>query len=332
VLTWLGIVEIWHVYLMSFLLGAIKAVDMPARHSFVIDMVEGKQDLTNAIGLNSAIFNGARTLGPALAGVAVATMGEAIAFFLNALSFLAVIASLVSMRNLPISSFKREGSTSTKTHMVQGLRFVFGQQTLLVLMSLVAVSSFLSMPYSTLMPVFADTLLKDSAQPLVAFLCSGNYFVLQCQAPEALPLGLLLTCVGIGAVMGALIVASLPERAPRGRMLTLGNLFFPSLLLIFVNSRFMLLSLVVMTLVGISFVMQNAMMNTLLQLTAPDELRGRVMSLYSLISQGMTHLGGLQAGFVADWIGAPVSVGLGAAISLAYGLYVAVRYRSIRIS
>ena len=256
ILTWSGIIEIWHVYVIAFLLGAVKAVDMPARHSFVVDMVEGKQDLTNAIGLNSAIYNGARTLGPALAGVAVATMGEAVAFFLNGASFLAVIGSLLMMRNLTKSSVKLQASTSMMSHMGQGVRFVLGQQTLLILMSLVAVSSFLSMPYSTLMPVFADTLLKDRTQPIVELLCSGNHFMLQCQAPEALPLGLLLTCVGIGAVAGALVVASVPERARRGRLLKLGNLCFPSLLIIFVNSRLMILSLVVMIMVGTSFVLQ----------------------------------------------------------------------------
>jgi MFS family permease len=141
---------------------------------------------------------------------------------------------------------------------------------------------------------------------------------------------LLLSAVGLGAILGAFLVASLPEHAPRGRMLTVGNLAFPFLLLVFVNSHSMVLSLVVMVLVGLSHVFQNAMANTLLQLTSPDHLRGRVMSLYSLVSHGMHHLGGLQAGFVADWIGAPLSVGLGAGVSLIYGLFVAFRYREVR--
>ncbi len=329
-LTWTGIVEVWHVYAMSFILGAVKAVDMPARHSFVVDMVEGKEDLTNAIGLNSAIYNGARTLGPALAGVAVAALGEAVAFLLNGLSFLAVIGSLLLMRDLPQSSKYDGEDRRLIAHTVEGIRFVLRQQTLLVLMSLVAVSSFLSMPYSTLMPVFADEVLQGSAQPLVRLFCGGDVLPIQCQAPQALPLGLLLTAVGLGAVTGALLVASLPERARRGRVLSFGNLAFPLFLLLFAVSRSMLLSLPLMLLVGICYVMQNAVANTLLQIHAPDELRGRVMSLYSLVSQGMTHVGGLQAGFVADWIGAPLSVGVGAAVSLAYGLFVAVRYKQVR--
>jgi predicted MFS family arabinose efflux permease len=303
---------------------------MPARQSFVVEMVEGREDLTSAIGLNSAIHNAARTLGPALAGIIVAMMGEAVAFFLNGLSFLAVIVSLLLMTDLPRMLIKHE-PTPIMTHTVEGVKYVLGQQTLLVLMSLIAVSSFLSRPYQTLMPVFSSMTLKESAQPIVAFLCDGaKWTVFNCQAPEAIPLGLLFSAVGLGAIMGAFLMASLPEHAPRGRLLTAGNLSFPFLLLIFVTSHSMVLSSLVMVLVGMSHVFQNAMANTLLQLASPDPLRGRVMSLYALVSHGMHHLGGLQAGFVADWIGAPLSIGLGASFSMMYGLFVAFRYREVR--
>jgi predicted MFS family arabinose efflux permease len=328
VLTWTGAVEIWHVYSMAFLLGAFKAVDTPARHSFVVEMVEDREDLTSAIGLNSAIQNGAKTLGPALAGVFVAITGEATAFMVNSLSFLAVIVSLLMMKDLPRVSIERK-KANVLAHMTEGIRYVFSQQTLLILMSLVAVSSFLSKPYQTLMPVFAAVNLKESAQPMVAFLCNGEHIWLNCKTPEALPLGLLLAAVGIGAVIGALFVASLPEHARRGWVLTFGNLSFPFFLLLFVRSGSMAFSLVLMTLTGLTRVMQNAMANTLLQITAPDALRGRVMSFYSLISHGTTQLGGLQAGFVADWVGAPLSVGAGAVVSLIYGVFVALRYRQV---
>jgi predicted MFS family arabinose efflux permease len=315
---------------MAFLLGMIKAVDMPPRQSFVVEMVEGKEDLTSAIGLNSAIHNTARTLGPAIAGVVVAAMGEAVAFFLNSLSFLAVITSLLFMRNLPQPSKVKQQNPSVIPHMMEGVRFVLSQQVLLVLMSLVAVTSFLSRPYQTLLPVFADRMLKGSAQPVVAFLCNGDHPIMTCQSPEALPLGLLYSAVGIGAVIGAFLVASLPEHARRGRMLTLGNLGLPVLLLAFVSSQVFTLSLFLMVLVGMGQVFQNTLANTLLQITSPDLLRGRVMSQYSLVTQGMHQLGGLQAGFVADWIGAPLSVGIGAGVSLAYGLFVFFRYPRVR--
>jgi MFS family permease len=329
-LTWSGTVQIWQVYGMAFLLGILKAVDMPARQSFVIEMVEGKDDLTSAIGLNSAIQNAAKTLGPALAGVSVALMGEAVAFFLNGVSFFAVIISLLMMRDLPHPHQKEEGKTPVIRHTVEGVRYVIGQQTILILMSLVAISSFLSRPYQTLMPVFADGMLKESGRELVAILCQGNFTVMNCKAPAAIPLGLLLAAVGLGAVGGAFLVASLPDNARRGQMLTIGNIAFPLFLLFFVRSNSLWFSTVIMLFVGMSHVFQNSMANTLLQLTTPDSLRGRVMSLYSLVSHGTTQVGGLQAGFVADWLGAPVSIGVGAVFSLLYGLFVAIRYPQVR--
>jgi len=329
-LTWTGLVRVWHVYLMAFLLGMFKAVDMPPRQSMVVEMVEGKEDLTSAIGLNSAIHNTARTLGPAMAGMLVAAMGEAVAFFLNSLSFLAVLGSLLLMRDLPQGRQPQKRLPEVVADTKEGIRYVLNQQLLLVLMSLVAVTSFLSRPYQTLLPVFAGSMRAGSAQPVVAYICNGQHFLLTCREPAALPLGMLLSAVGIGAVMGAFLVASLPEYARRGRMLTLGNLGLPILLLFFINSKAFLLSLLLMVLVGMGQVFQNTLANTLLQVSAPDHLRGRVMSQYSLVTQGMHQLGGLQAGVVADWIGAPLSVGIGASVSLAYGVFVVFRYPRVR--
>ena len=328
-LAWTGAVQVWQVYALAFVLAAAQAVDLPARQAFTVEMVEGKEDLTNAIGLNSAMFNGARALGPALAGILVAAVGEGPAFLLNALSFVAVIISLLLMRDLPAPKGVRS-SASLTGHMAEGLRFIVHQRTILVLISLVAVSAFLSMPYNTLMPVFASKVLQTSAQPVVSFLCEGAHPLLRCRAPQALPLGLLLTTVGVGALIGALAVASLPDRARRGRWLTAGNLAFPALLLGFSASRSFAVSLALLFGVGISFVMQNALANTLLQIITPDALRGRVMSIYTLTFQGSMRLGGLQAGLVADTIGASLAVGIGAAVSLGYGLFVAVRFPKVR--
>ncbi|OGO31381.1 MAG: hypothetical protein A2136_02995 [Chloroflexi bacterium RBG_16_54_11] len=329
-LTWSGRVHIWHVYLLAFILGAAIAVDLPARQAFTVDMVEGKQDLTSAIGMNSAMFNGARAIGPALAGILVATTGEGNAFFLNGLSFVAVILSLVMMRGLPKPKTLTAAETSPLSHMAGGLRFILQRQTILVLVSLIAVSAFLSMPYNTLLPVFASDILKPSAQGVVAALCNSSNLVMGCQAPEALPLGLLYSMIGVGAVIGALVVASLPSNAHRGRLLTLGNLAFPAFLVLFAFSANFSMSLVLTLGIGFSFVWQNALANTLLQFITPDELRGRVMAVYSMTFQSMFRLGGLQAGYVADWLGAPISVGVGAAISLLYGLWVAIRYPKLR--
>lgn len=327
--TWMGIVQVWHVYVLAFFLGAAKAIDMPARQAFVVEMVEGKSDLTNAIGLNSAIFNGARVLGPAIAGLAVAATGEAIAFFLNGLSFVAVIASLLMMRDLPSAPVRARSETRSFAHIAEGVRFAFSQSAILVLLSVVAVSSFLAMPYTILLPVFANQVLGASAQPVIAFLCSGQSLV-QCQVPQALPLGILFACVGIGALIGSFLVAALPEQAPRGRFFTAGNLIFPIGLLFFAASQSFVIAALLLVGVGITHVLQNALANTLLQIVSPDALRGRVMSFYALMHQGMTNVGGLQVGLVADWVSAPVSVGAGAAVALVYGAFVAVRYPQVR--
>ncbi len=328
-LTWSGNIQIWHVYLMAFFLGAANAVDLPARQAFTVDMIEGKDDLANAIGLNSAMFNGARALGPALAGVVVAATGEGWAFFVNALSFIAVIISLTMMKDLP-KPVKPKQKVNLLRHTGEGFRFMFTQQAILVLMSLIAVSAFLSMPYSTLMPVFAGNVLKDSAAPVVQTLCGGAIPFIHCQAPDALPLGILLTMVGIGAVIGALAVASMDKRSNRGIFLTVGNLAFPFALVGFALSRSFLLSAFLLIMIGISFVLQNALANTLLQIITPDEVRGRVMSVYTMTFQTTMRLGGLQAGLVADRIGAPLSVGIGACVSLAFSLYVALRYPKLQ--
>ncbi len=329
VLTWTDVVQVWHVMVLAVLLAATHAIDIPARQAFIVEMVEGKADLTSAIGLNSAMFNGARAIGPALAGVAVATTGEAGAFLANGLSFVAVIVSLLLMRLPPHvtpASEPRVGS-----HVLEGMRYVRGQQVVLVLISLVAVSAFLSMPYSTLLPVFAKDVLATSAGPVVDFLCGPEAPLgMSCQSPDALTYGLLMAAVGLGAVVGALGVASLSSDARRGRLLTLGNLAFPVFVLFVALSRSYALTSLLLLGVGFSFVAQNALTNTLLQLSVPDAMRGRVMSFYSLSFNIMMRFGAMQAGVMGDWLGAPAAVGIGAVACLAYGLYVAWRFPRVR--
>lgn len=327
-LTWTDRVQVWHVYVLSLLLAGANAIDMPARQAFTVELVEGKEDLTNAIGLNSAMFNGARALGPSLAGLTVAATGEGPAFLLNGLSFVAVIISLLMMRNLPHNTNNKK-TIYGYAHMVEGFRFTARNQSIGVLISLVAVSAFLSMPYNTLMPVFAANILRESGGPIVNTVCYGDHPILQCESPEALLLGILMTAVGVGAVVGALFIASMTTQQ-RGKLLTLGNLAFPLFLLIVAISRSFLISTIMLLLIGFSFVLQNALVNTLLQLGTPDEVRGRVMGVYSMVFQSTMRLGGLQAGMVADWVSAPFSVGIGAIASLFYGIYVAIHYPKVR--
>ena len=325
-----GTVQVWHVFALALLLSAVQAVDLPARQAFTVDMVEGKEDLTNAIGLNSAMFNMARALGPALAGLVVAATGEGPAFIINGLTFIPVIVCLLLMRNLPNSSRPAGSTRDSLKHMAGGLSYTRKQPVMLLLISLVAVSAFLSMPYGTLMPVFATEILGGSARPVVSFICEGPARLFSCQAPEALPLGMLLTAVGVGAVIGALVVAALPDHARRGRWLTFGNLGFPVALLLASANRSFLFALLLMASVGALFVWQNALANTLIQITAPDEVRGRVMGVYTMVFQFFMRLGALQAGLMADWVGAPLALGLGAVVSLGYGLWVALFRPAVR--
>lgn len=329
ILTWTNTIEVWHVYIMAFILGAAQAFDMPARQAFTVDMVEGKEDLTNAIGLNSAMFNVARALGPALSGIVVAATGEGNAFFINAMTFLTVIICLLLMRNLPQSHTPLAKDTKTIEHVKEGFRYIRGNQVLIVLISLVAVNSFLSSPYSTLMPVFSE-MLNPSAMPIVDWICNPATGLIYCQTPQALPLGILLTMVGVGATLAALTIAATTDKGRRGAMMTLGNLGFPLFIIFFALSRNFLFSAALLFFVGVSFVMQNVLANTLIQLAAPDHLRGRVMSVYMMSMNTTIRLGGLQAGFMADWLGAPLSVGLGAAIALVYCIYIAIRYPAVR--
>jgi MFS family permease len=329
-LTWTGAVQVWHVLVLAVALGAANAVDIPARQAFVVEMVEGKEDLSNAIGLNSTIFNAARAVGPALAGIAVAVTGEAGAFFVNGVTFIAVIASLLMM-HLPAQS-RAVRQANLSAHLGEAIRYVRGQQVVMVLMSLVAVSAFLSMPYSTLMPVFASDVLHESAQPVLDAVCHhvGGSFGGDCQSPDALTYGLLMAATGLGAVIGALFVASLPERTRRGRWLTAGNLLFPAGVVVVALSRSFSWTMLLLVAVGVGFVTQNALANTLIQIASPDELRGRVMSFYSLTFQMMMRLGGMQAGVMGDYFGAPLTVGVGAAACLIYGLFVAWRFPRVR--
>lgn len=324
-----GVVTVWHVILLALALGIAQAIDTPARQSIVVEFVDDRADLTNAISLNSSVFQAGRAIGPALAGVAVATTGEGGAFLINALSFVPVIIALVLMR-LP-DHRPPARPPNVAFHMLEGLSYVRRNDVVLAITSIVAISAFLSMPYTTLLPVFAQDLLHDSASPVLAAICAGgNPTASSCQSPDALTYGLLQAAGGVGAVLGALFLASMAESAPRGRWLTAGNLVFPAALVAMSLSRDFFLSCLCLFVAGFCFVAQNILANTLIQITVEDDLRGRVMSVYSLAFQGMMRLGGLQAGLVAQAVSAPVAVGTGAIISLIYGLALALRFPKLR--
>ncbi len=293
----LGWVQPWHIIILSFLLGAVNAFDAPTRQSFVVEMVSDRSDLPNAIALNSAIFQMARIIGPTLAGIALALVGAGWCFLLNGVSFIAVIAGLWAMQLNPVVHIAR--GVSVIEQLREGVAYIWHTETVRTLIAVVAVSNLFAFGYAALMPAFAEGVLNTG--------------------PEGL--GLLSASVGVGALVGALIVASLGSFRQRGMLLTFGNLFFPTMVLLFSMSTSLPLSMAILAGAGLGFIIQNATANTLIQNTVPDALRGRVMSIYMLVFQGFYPLGALLAGFIAQTFTIPLGAAFGGAVALTYGLF-----------
>jgi len=304
-LTLSGEVRIWHVYFLALSLGLVNGVDMPTRQSFVVDLV-GKEDLSNAIALNSSIFNAARVLGPSLAGIVVAAVGEGVCFLLNALSFLFVIASLRAMRMEPRQRPERDRNIARS--MVEGAVYVWSRPHIRAILIMIAVGSLTGMPYTVLLPIFAGSILN--AGPL--------------------GLGLLSAAAGLGALCAALTLAA--RRSPRGlgAWVAAAACGFGLTLIGFSLSRNLLLSLVALTATGFCMVLMMAACNTLLQTFSPDHMRGRIMALFSMTFMGTAPFGAMLAGGLTDRIGAPWTVAGGGLLCLAAGLTMAASLPRLR--
>ena len=300
-----GTVAWWHIAVLAFLLGVANAFDAPARQAFVVEMV-GRAELMNAIALNSAMFNSARIIGPALAGVTLASLGAQWCFVLNGASFLAVIAGLALMDVQPYVGAPAGGSPLAQ--MREGISYVWRHPTVRPLITVVAVSNLFSFGYLALLPAFAQDVLRVG---------SVGY-------------GFMSTAVGVGALAGALVMATLGDYPGKGRMLTAGNLLFPAMVIAVALSRSFHLTLGCLVLAGLGFMTQNATANTLVQTTVPDGLRGRAMSVYMMVFLGFFPIGALIAGTVAERWGAPAGAAFGGLVGLAYGLYLLWRHPGIR--
>jgi MFS family permease len=287
-LTLTGRVQVWHIFILASLLGTVNAFDIPARQVFVMDMV-GREDLINAIALNSSMINGARMIGPAVAGVLVATVGEGWCFLVNAVSYLAVIAGLLAMSMTKQASSQPPGSALAS--ILEGFRYVRRTKPVRALLLLLGLISLMGMPYSVLMPIFADQILHGGPRGL----------------------GLLMSCAGGGALAGAVTLAT--RRGIRGleRWVALSATSFGASLILFSLSRSFWLSAALLVPAGFSVMIQMAASNTLIQSLAPNELRGRVMAVYSMMFIGMAPFGSLLAGVLAHPLGAPGTVAVGGA-------------------
>jgi MFS family permease len=285
-------IQIWHILLLSLLSGLINAFDMPTRQSFVIEMVDDRNDLPNAIALNSSMFNAARLIGPTVAGILIIAIGEGFCFLVNALSYLTVIVSLLMMKIEPKMIYKKK--EKVLEGLKEGIKYAYNFKPIRALLLLIALVSLTGMPYTVLMPVFARDILHGNSQTL----------------------GFLFGAVGSGAMIGAIYLASRKTVLGLGRLIAIAASIFSLGLLCFSFSRNIYLSIGLMILTGAGMMLQMASTNTLLQTLVDDDKRGRVMSLYVMSFMGTMPFGSLIAGSLASTFGAPLTVLSGAIICL----------------
>ena len=284
-LVFTDVVQVWHIVLLAVGVGIVSSFDGPARQAFVVEMV-GREDLSNAIALNSMTFNSGRIIGPAIGGVLLVTLGAAWCFFLNGLSILAVIISLLSM-NMPVSVKRREPK-SARQQLTSGLAYVRHEPDLRSLLLMALVFSTFGTSYATVLPAFVDKVLGQAAS---AF-------------------GTLNAMTGAGAVTAAFFIAQLGDRLPRGRVLSIAILIFPLVLTAFAINTSYAYAIALAYCLGIGFMLVFTLVNTLLQTNLRDELRGRVLSLYTLTFFGVAPLGNLLMGSLSEVYGiTPTIVG-----------------------
>jgi MFS family permease len=306
ILTLTGHVAVWHVIVLGFFLGIVNAFDMPTRQSFVIEMVERKEDLNNAIALNSAMFNGARLVGPAVAGLAVAAFGEGICFLLNALSFVAIIVALLSMK-VKQKPLKTRGSRPFEGFR-EGYRYAFGFMPIRYCLLLLTLMNFIGMQYATLMPVFAKDILHGGAHTQ----------------------GFLVSASGAGALIAALYMASRKNALGLEKIAPFALVLFACAMFLYSASRTTTLSLVAMLISGIGMMTVLISGNTIIQSVVDEDKRGRVMSFHAMATLGTMPFGSLMAGTLAAHIGAPHTVAIGAAGCLVGSFFFAWKAPALR--
>jgi MFS family permease len=298
-------VQVWHIMVLAAAGGVINAFDIPARQAFLIDMV-GREDLLNAIALNSSMFNGARIIGPAIAGIVVAAVGEGWCFMANSLSYIAVITGLLLMKLEKREARLRE--TSPLHEVIEGFRFVKNTGPIRAILLLLGMVSLVGMPYAVLMPIFAAQILHGGAKAL----------------------GILMGATGVGALAGAASLAARVGVKGLGKLVAIAAGGFGCAIIAFSFSRIFWLSCLLLIPVGFCLMVQMASSNTLVQSMVPDALRGRVMSVYSMMFMGMAPFGAFFAGAIAHHIGAPYTVAIGGVACIAGALAFAMYLPKIR--
>lgn len=306
-LTLTGVVKVWHIIALGIFIGIVTAFDMPGRQAFLANMIEKKEDLGNAIALNSSMFNGARLIGPTIAGIIIAKLGEGECFLLNGISFLAVLIALMMMR---INAYGNGGrGKHILIELKEGLSYAFGFPPVRSILSLLFLVSMMGMPAMVLMPIFCSQILHGG--------------------PELL--GFLMAASGVGALAGALFLAARKNVLGLGRIIVIASSIFGIGLMAFSFSRNVYLSLVFILITGFGMMVQMASSNTLIQTIVEEDKRGRVMSIYTTSFMGAAPMGSLMAGWLAHAIGAPATVGIGGFFVIVGSILFASRLPSIRI-
>jgi MFS family permease len=306
VLTMTGVVHVWQIIGLGICLGVINAFDMPTRQSFIVEMIEKPDDLGNAIALNSFMFNGARLVGPAVAGILIGFLGEGVCFLINGASFIGIIVALLAIK---VPKRKKEVHTSRLWHdLKEGYSYAFGFAPIRYILLQLGVMSFMGMAYSVLMPVFAKDVLHGGPHTL----------------------GFLMAASGIGALTGAVYLASRQTILGLGRLIAIASAIFGAGVIAFSLSTVLVVSLSMMFVVGFGMIVQLASSNTILQSIVEEDKRGRVMSIYATAIIGMAPIGNLFAGALASWIGAPATLILSGVACIIGSLLFALKLPHIR--
>jgi MFS family permease len=303
-----NVIAVWHLMLLSLFLGIINAFDTPVRQAMIVEMIGNREDLGNAIALNSSMMNGARLVGPSVAGILIATVGEGMCFLLNAVSYVAVIAALLAMRLAPTSMRAQRAHIWQAWH--EGVTYAFGSPAIRSVLLLLAVVSFMGMPYATLLPIFAQDVLHGDAQTL----------------------GFLMAAAGVGALAGAMFLASRESVLGLETVLVVAATIFGAGLIAFAAARVSWLSCALMIVSGFGMMVHMAAANTLVQTLVDDDKRGRVMSLHTMAVRGMVPLGSLLAGALASHLGAPATLTLGGSCCVLGALVFASRRAAFKVT
>jgi MFS family permease len=301
-----NVIAVWHIIALSLVFGIVSAFDAPARQSLVIDLIDRREDLGNAIALNSAVFNGARLIGPAIAGITIALVGEGICFLLNTLSFFAVIFALLKIK-VPVRKIVIQ-DTKLKKIFTDGFIYTFRTIPIRMLLIQLALLSLVALPFIVLLPAYAKEILHGSADTL----------------------GYLMSSLGAGALTGSIYMASRKSVIGLGRIISLYTSLLGLMIVLASFSQKTYFSLILFYFGGLSMILTIAAINTMIQTIADEDKRGRVMSFYAMALMGTTPIGNLMAGTIASGIGIPYTLLAGGVITIISGALFELKRKSLR--